>query len=182
MRRSHRSARHVRTPLPAVGAALVLLAVVALPTSAQAEEPSVVTCAGEAEQHYSPGLTLTSRPTSVSSSFEYDCLGSAEVTAVSSGFGPITVEAGCLLGDLGGTSSLTYHWDDDTTSTFENTYIVTRPLGQTIVSATGEITSGRFAGSTAQSLIVYIAPALTGCLTSSGVSSVEGIASFTVLG
>lgn len=177
-----RPERRRRRLLSAITALGMLISTLFLAPAAHATDaaPALVTCLGQATQNYSPGLTLTPRLTTISSSASLDCLGSPD--AVSTSFGPVSTQASCLLGDLGGPTTVVYRWSDGSTSTIDLSFVVTRPLGQTILTGTGTVTVGLYQGSLVQVVYAYISPSIAACLSPSGVSQVSGPVSFTVLG
>ncbi|WP_033260516.1 hypothetical protein, partial [Kitasatospora setae] len=85
-----------RRLVPPLALSLVSLgALVTSGGSARAADPPAVVCTTTATQHYSPGLTLVSRPTRITASATYACTGAGSVDTARLGF-DYTVDAGCL--------------------------------------------------------------------------------------
>jgi hypothetical protein len=67
----------------------------------------------------------------------------------------------------------TYRWNDGTTSRFEYSRTGTRVLSQTVVTFTGTITAGKFAGSSAVETNVGVSLGVLDCLAPGGVTHVD---------
>lgn len=153
-------------------AAGVSLAAVQAPGASAA---NLVECSGSNITTFSPGLRLT--PQTVTLSYQESlssCPVSSEpgLTATATASFPHT--AGCLNLDLGTSGSKTFHWSTGETSTFEFTIVGTTLLGQVIVTDTGTITAGKFAGSAAVEVITNASLSLLDCLAAPGVETVSG--------
>ncbi|MFI9010007.1 hypothetical protein ACIGNX_22520 [Actinosynnema sp. NPDC053489] len=124
-----------------------------------------VTCAGTATTTtnliYSP--CVSSDPT---------------LTAATSG-STFTGPGSCLTlpGFSSGTSVLT--WNNGNTSTFAFNATTAIVGGNVVITRTGTITAGRFAGDTAIRVVTYPAPNPLGCLTT-GVTSRTGVVTLTI--
>ena len=70
--------------------------------------------------------------------------------------------------------------DPDLRSVAEVDAVVSRTGGSTIVAATGEIVSGRFAGAQFSDQVVCPSPDLAACLIGGGVTHVGAVATMTV--
>lgn len=166
-----------------VAALTAVAATLTTPAIAHADDPAstTFTCVGSGTQHYDPGLTLTTRPTTIWNEASFpQCLG-GPVTAGTFNFGPFQIESSCLVSAPVGADEIDYTWNDGSTSHFSGHFVVTRPVGELVVSSTGTFTSGRFSGHPVESVITYLAPDPAQCLTDSGVQSVTGALTVVVL-
>lgn len=147
----------------------------------------LVTCTGSALQIYSPGLTLTTRATQVTSTQDYSPCVDAEVGStrdpVTSAAGSVTFtsDISCLVAPPVLNLQLTVNWNGGRTSTADVLAVVTRTTGTTIATDTGTIVSGLFAGKTLSVTVVYPTLDIDACLLGSGVTSITGIATLAVL-
>ncbi|QUJ66314.1 hypothetical protein KDD30_08950 [Photobacterium sp. GJ3] len=159
----------------------MLLFFTAWPSAASNEPDASFTCSGTGTQTYDPGLLLLARPTVINNTATFNqCIGSP-VKSGQFSFGPFQTIADCLLSSPSGNDEIDYVWDDGSTSHFSGTFVVTRPLGQLIVSSAGTFTSGRFEGHAVQSVITYVAPNPLACLADPGVTALSGPITVTVL-
>ncbi|MEV0324327.1 hypothetical protein ACIBKX_37535 [Streptomyces sp. NPDC050658] len=148
-------------------AALVLLlplGIIAPSSSASSADAdqAPMECVGAIEATYDPPLGPTFRETTVSIEEDYDCAD----PVVTEGRSTSTYqqEASCLLPSLEDTlppsSTVTYDWTstgEQSQSTVQyDTTVVTHPIGQTVVTATGEVISGYREGSVV--LVVVVRP------------------------
>ncbi|MEV6107328.1 hypothetical protein AB0M28_21840 [Streptomyces sp. NPDC051940] len=176
MRRCLRSSLGVCAAVGLVFASAVLVAPVAH------ADPMVMTCAGSGLQTYSPGITLTTQETVVTNTSDLTgCVG-GPVTSGRHVFGPFHTTASCLYTPPAGPDAFDLTWNDNTTSHYEGTYTVLTTGGQLVVTSTGTITLGRFAGKALQEVVAYTAPDLLQCATPQGVTSVSGPLSITLAG
>lgn len=161
------------TVLSAAALLVVPLVMVTESTASADPLPEIVTCAGTAQQQYSPGLTLNSRPTQLTALNEFSCL-TGPVASGTQAF-TATVNAGCLPdGTTSYPSTAVFDWNTGTDSIINGTITVTRPVGQTVATMNGTVTSGQFSGYAVTNVVTYVAPDLVACLGSEGVTSAEG--------
>ncbi|MFS0693856.1 hypothetical protein [Streptomyces nitrosporeus] len=142
---------------------------------AQAADPLAIVCTTSATQHYSPGLTLVSRPTHITASATYSCTGGGSVDSAQLSF-DYTVDAGCLPTSspvTAGESIL--DWNEGPDSEITSTFVVTRPVGQTVGTSVGTVTAGQFNGYIFNLVGTYPALDLLACATSEGVTSSQGL-------
>ncbi|MFD9776108.1 hypothetical protein ACFWZS_06865 [[Kitasatospora] papulosa] len=172
---------NLRSLLTPLAVALVpIVASVAPAGAVQAEDPLVITCTASATQYYNPGLTLTDRPTRISASAAYSCVGAGAVNSALLSF-DYTVDAGCLPTTSPVTTGVTrLDWNQGADSEITSTFVVTRPVGQTVATTIGTVTSGQFAGYIVNQTGVYPAPDLLACAAPGGVTSSQGILSLTL--
>ncbi|MFJ9201038.1 hypothetical protein [Streptomyces flaveolus] len=169
-----------------LGAALALGLAGTAATPASADPAPVVTCAGSALQQYSPGLTLTTRPTQVTSNQSYTTCVDATVGPhggpITSATSSVTFNAplSCLVSPPALPVEVTIHWNGGRTSTAQTLAVVSRTTGTTIATDTGTITSGLFEGKVLNVTVVYPALNITDCLLGSGVTQIPGIATLAV--
>lgn len=172
-----------------IGGAVAILALArALLTAKAASAASnLVSCTGQEDVTYNPGLTFTPQDTTVtirgflgSSAPGCSCVApGTDITSAtySEVFGRPGASCSQLAFDAPGTR--TFAWNDGTTSTFPFTaQIQTTPTAST-VTLTGTISAGRFQGHTAVEEIVIPQPSAVQCagtgLTNSKVTSTLAI-------
>jgi len=170
--------RRIARPLGPVLIALTSL--VALGSSSARAQVQLLTCPGTGATHYSPGLTFTPQPTSVTSTGTLGpCVGSgapvvsASLSIVAQG------TQGCLLGSAAGFLQL--QWNDLTTSTAQGTIAASvRPDGEVVTVATGRVIAGRFLDDTVVLTFTGLQSQLTACLAAPGVTATAGPATLTI--
>lgn len=145
------------------------------PAPAHAETVIDLVCpAGSIDVVYQPGLTLVSRPTTVTVTILSGPCTSSDPTlhsgvASASGSGNLS----CLTG--GGSGVDVFHWNNGATSTIAfSDIIAARPLGETIGVFNGTVTSGQFAGDTFVGQTDALTLDLLGCLSPGGVTTNSG--------
>ncbi|MGC5165240.1 hypothetical protein [Luteimicrobium sp. DT211] len=151
----------------------LLTAGVAGTAPAASANPLDATCTGSVAVDYTPGLTLTPQTVTATATSSYTaCLtGQAGITsATASGSVIDTLDCNSLLTTTTGVK--VYHWNDGTTSRFEYTRTGARVLSQTVLTFTGAITAGKFAGDSALETNVGVSIGLLDCLTPGGVTHV----------
>ncbi|BAJ31295.1 MULTISPECIES: hypothetical protein [Kitasatospora] len=174
-RRPRRAAR-LAAVLPLLAAPAVLA-----PPAAHAE-PVAMVCTGTGQQAYRPGITLTTRPTTVTNTSDLTACTGGPVGSGHHRFGPFATTASCLYTPPTGPDAFDLSWDDGTTSHYEGSYLVTTAGGQLVVTSTGTVTAGRFAGAALREVVAYLAPDLLRCATPQGVTSVSGPITIAVTG
>ena len=165
-------------------AAVTIAVAVGIPLgagTAQAD-PGDLTCVGTVTANYSPGLTLTSTPQTVTTNEIQAPCTSASNPDVISGHSGVTIdtEAGCLEVLQPGSATKTFTWNTGATSVFSYNRSVSRPGGTSVVTLAGAITQGLFAGRTALEVITFPNPNLLGCLVPPGVTSLFGVATLII--
>jgi hypothetical protein len=175
--------RRTRTTLGATLAVLVLATVsaaVAAPTAGAA----LVVCGGSEVATYSPGLTSTPAPTTVTTRTTYqpcvDALGLplTRTAVASSTIGPVTRSCSDLLSPASGVRVI--RWSTGSTSTFTfNATVATLAGGVIQILQQGSITDGDYRGSTAVGVVLIAQTDLDAC-TTTGVSSLGGPATLTI--
>ncbi|MFF5900136.1 hypothetical protein ACFY8O_29990 [Streptomyces argenteolus] len=163
--------------------ALLLASSAMVTTSAQtasAADPLVISCTASATQYYSPGLTLVDKPTNITASATYSCIGGGTVNSAQLSF-DYTVNAGCLPTTSPVTTGVTrLDWNEGPDSVITSTFVITRPVGQTVGTTIGTVTSGQFSGYIANQTGTYPALDLLACATPGGVTSSQGILALTL--
>ncbi|MGW0607850.1 hypothetical protein [Streptomyces sp. NPDC002640] len=143
--------------------------------AAEAADPLVINCTAGATQYYSPGLTLIDKPTHITASATYTCVGGGAVNSAQLSF-DYTVEAGCLPTTSPVTTGITrLDWNEGPDSEITSTFVVTRPVGQTVATTIGTVTSGQFDGYIVNQTGTYPALDLLQCATPAGVTSSQGL-------
>lgn len=158
--------------------ASLLGALTLVPTSAAAAGVEL-TCVGGEVADYRPGLQLLPRQVDVEVAGTLGgCVGAVTGGTYGSRF-PAVLSCATLLAQLDGTR--TFHWNDRSTSTFTYRRILTNLGGQTLVTFTGTITAGRYAGATAVEQVVFASLDTLRCLTPAGLTTLgTGIAALTI--
>lgn len=151
---------------------LIPIGLVLTSDTAHADDPeqSPLTCTGTIDATYSPPLQVIPHETTVAIKEDYNC--SHPVVTTGKSESTYTQTASCLLPSLEDTlpPSLTviYQWSPGKNlhSTVEyTTTVVTHPLGQTVVTATGTVIDGYKKGSAALVTVVRPNINLVDCLT-----------------
>jgi hypothetical protein len=176
----------MRRTLKILSTLAVALAAAALAVAAPAGAATTVTClTGTDHVAFSPALTNTTTLTSITTSQAY---GSALVQCVSddptvtTGTSGVSFAAPVSCTTLSsGPGSQVITWNNGQTSTFTYTQTITTVAGVNVATATGSITAGEFAGSTAERVTAEAPPNPLSCLLGPGVSSLSGTITLTVL-
>ncbi|MFE9751304.1 hypothetical protein ACFYOT_40895 [Saccharothrix saharensis] len=147
----------------------LVLPVVAPTDTARADTGSaagVVVCTTSSTWTYSPGVVLVPRPVSTQVHDRYTSCASPSGSGVAGGSSSFTVErdAGCLEPVAAVPETRVITWDDGRTSTFGYTVTVSSVPGFDLVTKTGTITAGEFAGHVAQATQAAPTPDLVQCL------------------
>ncbi|MFI9205754.1 hypothetical protein [Streptomyces sp. NPDC053048] len=164
--------------------AAALLALTLTPTAHAGDDspgpPVLLECAGTVSARYSPGLTLTPKPTAISSRAAVGCPVTSDPRFSRATFGgDSSGTLSCLAGPASGT--LIFHWNKGKTSTAAiRSVAAVRPGGNMVTVSTGRITSGAFTGATVVTEVTLLASSLTACLTSKGVTSTWGPTTVTI--
>lgn len=181
--RISRFGRFIATPAALL---LGLGSLIVLPSATAQASVIDQECLGTVTTTYSPGLTLAPKPL-VTITTDADFSLCTDGAAPSGGYFtnlPFT-NYGCLdlLQNAAGTLPLT--WDatsGDTYSTFPFTGSA-QTVGLTkVVTVTGTISAGRYAGDTAVLVITFLTADLLACETPSGLQGLDGTADLTITG
>lgn len=117
-----------------------------------------ITCLGSQTVHYSPGLTLVPTDQTISVTTDYATCVSTTEPDITSGQSFITTEVPartCLSPLDTDTITVTITWNTGATSTFTATRTVTDLAATILVTYTGTIVSGTFAGALLAQVIEY---------------------------
>lgn len=155
---------------------------VILPTMAAHAATLDVTCAGTETAGYQPGLLLTPQQTNVTVNGVLAPCTSSD-SAITSGTYhqsfAATLSCSTILAPLSATRVFT--WSNGQTSTFSYNRAINNAAGQTTVTFTGTIVSGRFAGDTAIEQVVFVTPNALQCLAPPGLTALgPGVAVLTI--
>jgi hypothetical protein len=175
-----------RSPRLRAAIALAALAVgfgaVASPQSASASLLDATCPAGHQVVTYSPGVTTASQTITVTYHLDLGACVSLTNPAVTNGTssGTVTIPLSCtdLLSTMSATQDFT--WNTGQTSRFSFLRTVTTANGQTVLTLTGTITSGLFAGSPAVLTVVQPTVDLLACQSPGGLTRLDGISTFVV--
>ncbi|MFF4344199.1 hypothetical protein ACFY00_30265 [Kitasatospora sp. NPDC001540] len=168
-----------RLRLTALSAAVCLLASIGLlasPAHAAGVLDTTCTPPSSSTTTYSPPLTLTPQPSSSTLSYQFGPCVSLSQPAVTSGTSTRTNPASSrscldLLGVSAGTLTIT--WNTGQTSTLSVNVTSTRAGAALVVTQTGTVTSGLFAGDTV--VITQTGPAADVLLCTAGLGTVPSI-------
>lgn len=141
----------------------------------------VVVCTTTSTWTYSPGVVLLPRPVVTRVHDRYtSCL--SPTGGVTGGSSEFTVErdAGCLEPVAAVPETRVITWDDGRTSTFDYTVTVSSLPGLDVVTKTGAITAGAFAGHPAQATQAAPTLDLLRCL-GEGIRSQTALGTFVIL-
>ncbi|HSV64918.1 MAG TPA: hypothetical protein VLJ59_03285 [Mycobacteriales bacterium] len=174
--------RHLRALVAGAAVTTALAAGVPFGTGSAAADVLDVTCVGTQTVTYNPGLTLQPKLQSIHFNNIFAPCVSATVPELTSGVSIGTAQrvASCLDLAEPDSSVLTINWNISQSSVFAYNRTVTTVGGTTVVTLTGVITFGLFAGDTA--IIVTTGPAinLLDCLSPPGVTNRAGVVALTI--
>lgn len=163
-----------------LGAAATAASALALAAPASAD-PVDVTCVTSADLTFSPGLTLTTTPTSITTAGQLGpCVSVSDPTVTSGSHGSTFSRTTSCVGLLNtGAGTRVFHWSNGQTSTFSFSSTSTYVLGQLVTTLRGTITAGEFAGSSAVQVATFAAD-LTKCLQPGGLTGATGVGNLTI--
>jgi hypothetical protein len=146
---------------------------------------TVLTCPGTETSTFSPPLTDTPTPTSITISHHYGpCVNAADPLELRTGTASVTIPSGaatCTSLLFTTHMSRVIHWSTGTTSTFELTANASfLPGGVIQIVEDGSITAGEFAGDTVLSTVTVAAPNFLVDCAGAGVSQFTGVATMTI--
>ncbi|WP_035054875.1 hypothetical protein [Andreprevotia chitinilytica] len=156
-----------------VTSAIILLLA---PVSVAHATPMLLTCLGNTNTSYSPGVTNTTATTTLTYNEHLTLCPIPLLFAITSGtnFSTGTITTSCT-GLAGQPFSTTYVWSDGETSdiTFTSNRAV-KANGQNQVIATGTVTAGLGSGSAVTRTITYLDTDLLACESTGGLQSISG--------
>ncbi|HEY7144260.1 MAG TPA: hypothetical protein VH637_08435 [Streptosporangiaceae bacterium] len=174
--------------LPKLPAAIACLAVIAAGTivaAAPAAGAGVVDaqCEGITTIQYSPGLTGTTQTVTITAANSYPtCLSLADLT-ISSAEGtvqPLTGPDDCVP-LITSPITVTETWSNGQTSTMGLSVIdISTEVSAEVLTATGSVTSGEFAGDTVVNVITIELTDLGGCDNPGGLTELSGVSTLTL--
>src|SRR6185312_672421 len=134
----------------ALGSAAAVACALALAAPASAD-PVDVTCVTAADLTFSPGLTFTTTPTSITTAGQLGpCVSLSDPTVTSGSHGSTFSRTTSCLGLLNtGPGTRVFHWSNGQTSSFSFSSTSPYVAGQLVTTLRGTITAGEFAGSSA---------------------------------
>ena len=163
-------------------AAALAISGVVLPSPAAHAVSADVSCVGTETVTYQPGLLLTPQTVNVTVNGILAPCTSSDPNITSGTYlqnFTTTLSCGTLLGGLAATR--VFNWSDGQSSTFSYNRAINDVGGQTTVTFTGTIVSGRFAGDTAIEQVVFVTPNTLECLASPGLTALgPGVAVLTI--
>jgi hypothetical protein len=165
-----------------LAAAALATSGLALPSTAAHAVSVDVTCTGTETVAYDPGLLLA--PRSVGATVHgilAPCASSDPAIASGTYLQSFTAVLSCGTVLAGLAATRIFDWSNGESSTFTYNRAINDVLGQTTVTFTGTITSGRFAGDTAIEQVVFATPSSLRCLAPPGLTMLgPGIAVLTI--
>jgi hypothetical protein len=165
-------------------AAVILGVAVGIPLGAGSAtaDPLDLECTGTMSVTFTPGLTLTPTEQTVTTNEIYAPCTSASNPAVTSGQSGVTrhIVMGCLDLAQPGSGAETFTWNTGQTSEFNYNRTISRIGGNTVVTLTGAITQGLFAGDAAVSVIVGPTVDTLKCLIPPGITSLFAVITLTI--
>ncbi|MGI5484883.1 hypothetical protein [Streptomyces lavendofoliae] len=169
-------------PWAVLVAASALCVLLPAPASAGANDAPLLECTGAVKQTYTPGLHVLPRFVTYKGTIEYkSCVGDREIT---SGTYRETLEyiASCTVN--GGPSQATIRWNNGQASELKVVGVEADVVGNVqVFTSVGNVASGRYSGHAVN--IVTALPKLSSladCLTPSGLTSVQGSSTLTIVG
>ncbi|TDT39958.1 hypothetical protein EV562_103329 [Streptomyces sp. BK208] len=160
-------------------AAAVLPLTPLVPASAASADTPLLTCLGAVTQSYDPGLLLTPRTVTFTARVTYStCVGGT----VSTGTQTVTASIvnSCLLNDPFSSNVGLVEWNTGQTSELTTSNVKVISGGQIVVTDTGTVTSGLYAGKKVVQVTTIATPNVLDCV-GSGVTSASGVVSLTIL-
>jgi hypothetical protein len=152
-------------------AALAMGAVVFPSPAAHAVSLDVV-CLGTETVTYEPGLSLTPQTVNVTvRGILAPCTSSDPDITSGTYTQHFTTTLSCVTVLAGLAATRSFEWSDDQSSSFSYNRAINNVAGQTTVTFTGTIVSGKFAGDTAIEQVVFVTPNILQCLTTSGLTT-----------
>lgn len=134
-----------------------------------------LTCLGKSTVTYSPGLTNTPQTVTITSTNTFPkCFSSDH--SITSAHIETSVHTGvrsCTDLLKSGSGPLTLVYNNSESTTYDSHFSANYLLGQLVVADSGPVTSGKFTGSTASGLALYLAD-LSQCGTSQGLTNLNG--------
>jgi hypothetical protein len=170
---------------------LALLGVSALlvigPARTASAHPALTTLTcpiGTSALTYDPGIIFSTARTTDFTDHEHvgTCVGTGPAAGINFGDHSISGSLTLTCDELfSATVSITYDWDNSTSSTFSVTPVVTSVGSTTVATATGTVTSGVGNGHTVEIVTTYANTQLLACATSTGLTSLSGTETLTIL-
>ena len=161
---------------------LLLGAMAVLPATASAA--TVIQCVGQETVGFSPGLTVTSKSTTLSITIDLaTCTGISDPPVTSLFLQTTaTVAASCVapLDGLLTTYTPVYTWSTGDTSAIELSVTGTRAGAVQVITGVGEIIDGLFEGASAVFVHTLPIPNVLDCLAPPGVTELSGPAMMTI--
>lgn len=146
-------------------------------------EPVTVICGGTTTTEFSPGLLLTAQTVTYEESNIFSpCVSTTHpsLTAGNSVRPPIDLELSCLSFQDASTSTRTINWNTEQSSLFRFNSTSSNIGGQTVLTRTGFIESGLFAGANAVQTITSPSLDLASCLFPPGIEERLGVTTLSI--
>jgi hypothetical protein len=143
---------------------------------------STVLCTGAVDNTYSPGLDFTPNPTDLVVHEDVTCASVLPLYRISGtmDYNYTIAEGSCVQLLQNGKAALTMRWSDGTASVFDVTVSSNMVAGQNVVTQTGTVASGKYAGSTVVREITGVVN-LDQCAQPGGVSARTSAITMTIL-
>ncbi|UWE11013.1 hypothetical protein [Actinacidiphila bryophytorum] len=172
------------------GLAALALAGVTLTSAPAQAATGTISCTGWSYTTYSPGLTGTVRPTTVTVAGRLNAVGPHSPTgsclalgsSATSGTRDVTalldVSCNAILTETG---TETIVWDDGQSTSFTFTATAAHIASNTVLTETGTVTSGEFLGEKVVETFTAANLAFADCATGTGVTSLDYATVLTIL-
>jgi hypothetical protein len=175
----------VRAFLALLLALLGVSALFAIGPARTAYALTTLTCTvGTSALTYDPGIIFSTARTTNFTDDEHvgTCIGLGGAAGIHFGDHSISGSLTLTCDELfSATVSITYDWDNSTSSTFSVTPVVTSVGSTTVATATGTVTSGVGNGHTVVIVTTYANTQLLACATSTGLTSLSGTETLAIL-
>jgi hypothetical protein len=146
---------------------------------------ATLTCPiGTSDLTYDPGIIFSTARTTDFTGHGHvgTCIGTGAAAGISFGDQYLSGSLTLTCDDLfSATVSITYDWNNSTSSTFLVTPVVTSAGSTTVATATGTVTGGIGDGDAVQIVTTYANTQLLACATSTGLTSLSGTQTLTIL-
>jgi hypothetical protein len=175
--------RRLHPVLAAACAAMLATALTVLTAPTPAHAVTVdLGCVGVEEATFDPGLRLFNQLIHFTDHIDYTACTSSSAPTIASGTHDVEAdfEDSCLTVFGSGSGEREIVWNTNETSTFTFDYVFSQSGGQAVVTETGVITAGRFAGSDAVETLTGGTINLLHCLFAPGVTDNTTVVSLTV--
>ena len=155
-----------------LAAAVLVLSGLVVPATTASATSMDVSCVGTETVTYQPGLLLTVQSVAVTvNGILAPCTSSDPAITSGTYLQNFTATLSCSTVFAGLAATRVFQWSNGQSSTFSYNRAINNVGGQTTVTFTGTIVSGRFAGATAVQQVVFVTPNTLQCLAPPGLTT-----------